>query len=210
MLLKKFPWTTVALGLFTLAITGMHLEQRLELTAMIGEPWRLWTGHFTHWNSDHLFWDLLVFMGLGAFCETRDRRALLALVTLGIVAMSIPLLAVTESYRGLSGLDSGLFALAGCLLAETAVREGNGRMLVCLLLAAAGFVGKSLFEATTGTTLFVNSRSAGFQPLVSAHLIGACAGVGCFIVQTGQSRVFAHLSSRKEQVRTARARHRSV
>lgn len=179
--LKKLPWTTAFLAVFTLTIAGLRLEQHLELTAAMHEPWRLWTGHFTHWNTDHLFWDLVVFMGLGAYCERRDRRAFLALIVLGVFAMSPPLLMMVGTYRGLSGLDTGLFALAACFLAETAYRERNGRMLACLGVAVAAFLGKSLFEAATGSTLFVDSRSAEFQPMVSAHLLGACAGVGCFI-----------------------------
>lgn len=178
--LKRVPWTTLVLSIFALLIAGLNLQPRLELTASLHEPWRLWSGHFTHWSQDHLCWDLAVFVVLGAFCELRQRRAFLGLVGPGAVAMSVPLLVITDTYRGLSGLDTGLFVLAGCILAQAAIRERNGRMLTVVLLAMLAFVGKSMFEAVTGATLFVDSGSSGFQPLVSAHLLGAFAGLGCF------------------------------
>src|SRR5262245_43857249 len=81
--LSRIPWATILLAALTLAIAGLCLESHVELTAASNEPWRLWTGHFTHWNGDHLFWDLIVFIGLGAYCERRNRLAFLVLVIPG-------------------------------------------------------------------------------------------------------------------------------
>ncbi len=32
-----------------------------------GQWWRHLTGYVTHWNAEHLFWDVLVFIVLGAW-----------------------------------------------------------------------------------------------------------------------------------------------
>jgi membrane associated rhomboid family serine protease len=45
-----------------------------------GQWWRLATGHVTHWSANHLFWDLLMFVALGATLECRNRRRFVALL----------------------------------------------------------------------------------------------------------------------------------
>src|SRR5262245_41482469 len=78
-----------------------------------GEPWRLFTGHLTHWNWDHLVWDVLMFAVLGVLIESRSRAAFARVLFVSTAAISAAVwffsANVTE-YRGLSGIDSGLFA----------------------------------------------------------------------------------------------------
>ena len=80
-----------------------------------------------------------------------------------------------SEYRGLSGIDTGLFAwltisqlrksLAGRDRYFTAFWIMNGFMLL----------GKLAFEMITGDVLFV--QTDGFQPLLESHLAGAAVGI---------------------------------
>src|SRR4051812_18393576 len=77
-----------------------------------GQWWRLFTGHLTHWGSEHLAWDLLVFFALGVICETTDRRRFVTVLGAPslVIALSVwALLPHAQTYRGLSGLDTALF-----------------------------------------------------------------------------------------------------
>jgi rhomboid family GlyGly-CTERM serine protease len=177
-------WVTTALTVMTLVIAlwpGASEALQFDRTAIeAGEPWRNVTSHFTHWSNEHLAWDLLVFFGLGCLCEQLDRQRFL--VVIAAASLLIPfglwiLAANLPTYRGLSGLDTALFALLSAATLSTAYRERN--WLVALLVAGllAGLVGKTAFELVSGGTIFVQATE--FQPVPLAHLIGG--GVGAFI-----------------------------
>jgi rhomboid family GlyGly-CTERM serine protease len=175
--------TTLALCAAALLTYTCGLEERLQYdrsAIAAGEWWRLLTGQLTHWSGDHLFWDLSVFGLLGGWCEkTQGRRFFLCLAgsTLAILLLlwfGKPEIAL---YRGLSGIDSALFLLA----AATALREDleRRRWPVFLTTSAvlAGFCAKTVFEAVTGRTVFVDSARGGFQPVVLVHAVGAAAAL---------------------------------
>jgi rhomboid family GlyGly-CTERM serine protease len=130
-----------------------------------------------HWNVEHLFWDLLMFVMLGAICESRCRGFYYA--TLLLTAVAIPIAVawmhpeITE-YRGLSGLDTAIFSLLISLqLLRSSHREAQSRFVfggIWLLLC-----GKLLYEFWTGQTLFVQDTS--FAPIPMAHLVGVVVGL---------------------------------
>ena len=159
--------TTIALTIVTLAaalIDGSLLELQRG-----GPVWRLVTCHFTHWTHEQLAWDLLAFVVLGLACERRNRRAFQA--TLLASAVFIPLGVMlfaphVIAYRGLSGLDSALFAL---ILALELRRSRSWIVAAC----AAGFAAKIAFELYTSSTVFVSDLGAGVAPVPIAHLAGA-------------------------------------
>src|SRR5262249_40581548 len=114
-----------------------------------GELWRVVTGHFVHWSGEHLFWDVLALGVLGWLCEQEAPRRFLA--CLAVSAVAIPaILWFAEprmaAYRGLSGLDSALFAmLAGTIITESFVERDWTRL--CLAgLVSIGFAAKIGFE----------------------------------------------------------------
>lgn len=181
--LDRLPWVTLAVAMAACALlasagwTGVLTYDRAAIAA--GEPWRLFTGHLTHWNFDHLLWDVLAFIAAGAIIEGRSRRTLLATLGLSAVAISATVwIAQPElaSYRGLSGVDSALFTCAGVLLFHEARRSGNARFAWLIGLALFGFLAKIGYEIATGATLFVDSAAAGFVPLPLAHAVGGAAG----------------------------------
>ena len=145
-----------------------------------GEWWRLLTGHLAHWSRDHLFWDLAVFAVLGAICEREDRQRFALCGFLSAVAISVGiwlLLPDLTTYRGLSGVDSALFALLVGTILRTAVRDQRWTWVAGASLLLIGFLGKTVFEVATGATLFVDSTGSGMIPIPLAHVLGAAAGL---------------------------------
>src|SRR5882757_5386985 len=103
---------SVLLTLLTLAaalIPGSSLELRRG-----GPAWRIVTRHFTHFTYEQLAWDALVFLILGIACARRNRGAYQAALLASILLVPIAVLVFAPevtTYRGLSGIDSALFAL---------------------------------------------------------------------------------------------------
>ncbi|HXA16857.1 MAG TPA: rhombosortase [Thermoanaerobaculia bacterium] len=160
--------TTVYLTLLTLAaalIPGSSLELRRG-----GAAWRIATCHFTHFTYEQLAWDALVFVVLGIACARRSRGAFQATLLASIIVVPIAVLALAPdvtTYRGLSGIDSALFALLLTM-------EWQRSRLVALC-AAGGFAMKLIFEMTSGATVFVSGGA--FVPVPAAHLSGAAVGL---------------------------------
>ncbi|MCA9258715.1 MAG: rhombosortase [Planctomycetales bacterium] len=187
---KRTSGDRVLLGVVVTSVAAALLAQ---LAPAVGEAWqwdpaqaqterlwRLFACHLSHWSWDHLTWDLATFVGLALTC--RRHAPWRTLIALACAAAIIPW-AVTEahpqltSYRGLSGIDSALFVVWTSLVWQASRRAGDRVSAGLAALGIAGFLGKSLFEIFTGSTLFVDSAAAGFTPLPVAHLAGAAAGL---------------------------------
>jgi rhomboid family GlyGly-CTERM serine protease len=174
---------TVSLAVAAVAIQWIprwaDLLQFDRQAILDGQWWRMLTGHLTHWNVDHLFWDLAMFVFLGAMVERQSRLRLVAVCLVSAVSISFLVLwgqLDLRTYRGLSGLDTALFVYLACDQLAGAWRQrswGEGLLPAILL---AGFGGKLLYEVLTGSTLFVDGQTAGFVVVVMAHAVGAAAG----------------------------------
>lgn len=147
---------------------------------LAGAWWRGLTAHLVHWNTEHLVWDLLMFVVLGYLIERQSRGRLLwlwlgsAAAISGFVWIARPDVA---TYRGLSGIDTALFVYLAVMLVVHAVQHRQfGRGLAAGMLLT-GLAGKLFFESATGGTLFVNSAAAGFGVVIEAHLLGAAVGM---------------------------------
>ncbi len=182
-LLKSLPVTTAMIACALLAHLLPSGNAWLELDfAAVGEGqwWRLWTGHLTHFGGEHLFWDLLMFGILGAACENQQPRRFLLAMPLLIAGISATIWLTCPdilTYRGLSGIDTGLFVwfVSDRGLAAWQTRDRGATL--CWLGLGGSLIGKLVFEALTGNTLFVDSTA--FRPLVEAHLGGAVLGLLC-------------------------------
>ncbi len=177
-------YVTVTVVLASLVIAALPRSAswfEFRHAAVVGGAWwRVFSGHLTHFGWEHAAWDIGVFAVLGMLCEYRGRRATLA--CLGLASACIPLAIAwgsptLEIYRGLSGLDTALFALLGTTLLADKWREGNrpGMLLFAGLLA--GMAGKIAWEFLTDRTMFVDHGEANFVPVPLAHLVGAAVGL---------------------------------
>jgi rhomboid family GlyGly-CTERM serine protease len=172
----------VTLALFALSLAAFLLPELSKLLqfdrARIagGEIWRIVTGHFMHWTGEHLFWDAAMFLALGIILETRHRRDYIVCLLAAAIAISAGVWLLQPNlptYRGLSGLDTALFAMLATELLRTARRRRELLVPVVLLF---GLGGKIAFELATGATFFVNAGSD-FIAVPLAHGIGALVGV---------------------------------
>ncbi|MDT8391588.1 MAG: rhombosortase [Lentisphaeria bacterium] len=206
---KTIPFVTLllalpAVGLFIFPASSA-LFQYDRAAIFQGEFWRLITHHWTHWNADHLIWDLITFIGLGAVCELRDRRAFIRVITVTSLVISVALFTALGSLmtcRGLSGLDSALF---GLLITRVYLDEGRRDRAVkhlCLAAAAFFFI-KTLIETGAGVTLFVDSAQARMIPIPLSHLSGFISG--CFLASPSALTIFrARMSPRGSRINAGR------
>ena len=182
-LLTKVPATaTIAfVALATAAVPFASNALQYERSSiMVGEWWRLATCHVTHWNEEHLLWDFLMFMVLGAWCEWRSPRRMRMCLVIGAIAVSstvILLFPRMQAYRGLSGVDTALFTLLAVELFREGRRERDRWQCVVTGGLLLGFVAKVAYEAIAGSTIFVDEQAAGFVPLAWDHLAGAVVGM---------------------------------
>lgn len=166
-----------------------------------GELYRLVTGHFVHWNLDHLVWDAAVFIVLLLIGWRTDRRRTLATLAAASVAIPVVLwfaMPQMQTYRGLSGLDSALFAMVAALWWRDARAAGHRGAVITLGTLGGAFFAKLVYEITTGQTLFVDSHAAGFVPIPLAHLVGGVVGalVALRPSEPRATRTAANLASR--------------
>ena len=172
-----------------LSATAILFQVHADLTARMtfdrwaiaaGEYWRFFTGHLTHWNVDHMDWDVLMFAILGAMIERRSRVWLIATLIASAAAISVVVWcgqAGVDEYRGLSGIDSALFTFVALVLFDDARRTAQTFAVWALTFMATAFVGKLGWELASGSTLFVDSSAAGFTPLPLVHAVGGSAGI---------------------------------
>jgi rhomboid family GlyGly-CTERM serine protease len=180
--MKRLPWLTLASAALAIVV---HLIPALTLgwqfdraTVAHGQLWRFFTAHLTHFGSNHLLWDVIAFIILGAMVERVSRSAFLvtlalsaALITLGVWIAQPQF----TTYRGLSGIDSALFGFVVVCVIADGWRARHGFSLAVGGIALAGFAAKCVYELATQTTVFVAATET-FAPVPLAHLIGLLAG----------------------------------
>ncbi len=198
-------WTTGFLAILCVANVGLILgnglaDPTLEVlqfdrdAIFAGELWRLVTGNFVHWSLEHFLLDALAFAVLGWMydpqCRCRDNGSLLRLDSLPMLILltsagiGISLLAFQPqlmTYRGFSGVDSGLFAVV--IVSELMHATDSRRKWLCVVPAAIVFVAKLAFEVTTGDLFFATDSLGELgQPVPLAHAAGAAIAAGLFIL----------------------------
>lgn len=183
-MLQQLPVVAAALAAMALlaglspSVTSLLEYDRQAVAA--GEHFRLVTGHLVHWSYDHLLWDVVMFAALAAFLERTSRRLLVATLAVSTAAISLALWMFAPEvnvYRGLSGIDSALFATALGVVFFESLRAKHRVSLWVVGALGGGFIAKVAFEAVTGTTLFVDSSASAFVPLPLVHAVGAAAGL---------------------------------
>jgi rhomboid family GlyGly-CTERM serine protease len=145
-----------------------------------GQVWRLVTGHLVHYSFDHFFWDTITFGILAVVCERKSDRRFVGCLFTSAVLISLALWFCAPSidrYRGLSGVDSALFALLAAELFIEGIRSATRQQVAVAATCLTGFLLKTAFELATSHTLFVTSLGSGAVGVPVAHLVGAATGL---------------------------------
>ena len=170
-------------GIMLLAVVvqcSTGLAEALQWQRNTGSGVRWLTSHLCHWSWNHLVWDVFAF-GLLSLLSLRvaPSRYVFSLLA---AAMMIPLeirinQPMLDSYRGLSGIDCALFGLVAAALWRQPSGDRKGvSARIMAVLGGGGFLAKTLYELTTGGTLFVDAGPEPFIPVISAHLVGFFCG----------------------------------
>ncbi|MBI3268472.1 MAG: rhombosortase [Planctomycetes bacterium] len=182
--LREIPYVSLLLaaaaGALFLAPAATAALQFERAALAAGQAWRILTCHWTHFNLDQLVWNALPFAFLGGLCEREDRRRFLACLAGSALLLPLAVYAFVPTvklYRGLSGVDSALFALLSASILREKVAARSWGWVVACACVLAGFFGKVVFEMATGATFFVDSAAAGMVPLPLVHVLGAAIGI---------------------------------
>lgn len=174
----RVPWAT---SLAAATALGLHLAPAAASALVYdrapifaGELWRLWTGHWVHWGTAHLGWNLVVFVPAGVWAErlAPSRTRLFLVLAPGAISLGLLGFAPTLArYVGLSGLASGLLALFAFtrLSARAAERWFWWSVLALLVLK----IGAELFA---DHPLFARFTDPTIRPVPLAHAAGVLVG----------------------------------
>ncbi len=180
---SELPVLTFAIALLSLVIfciPGIGEFLAFDRVAVEqGEVWRLLTSHLTHWSAEHLFWDVLAFLILGIVLERTDRPLFLGVLLGSGLSISLALWFFRPEmtgYRGLSGVDSGLFAAWVGILLRNAQKDRDRLQWFFAVALIVGFIGKIFWELLTASNVFVDSMGVGVVGVPLAHLVGTALG----------------------------------
>jgi len=181
----KLPWVTVAviaLAIVASAIPALSRWLVFDRAAIIdGQWWRLMTGNWVHFSTDHLLADAIAVGVAGGLIERQERmRALWFYVAAtATVGLAVFFLAPgVAEYGGLSGVACGAVGY----LALNEIKRSNARRWVPVLVLAL-LMTKVGWEYATGRALFVSAHG-GMMVLPLAHVAGLLSGLGYWAVWT--------------------------
>jgi rhomboid family GlyGly-CTERM serine protease len=189
--IRQSPVTTVVAVLATLigfsdsltTLLDIHLHGQITVLQLV-------TCHLTHWSAEHSMWDIGMFAVLGVMCERAAPRAFYA--TLLSSALLIPLCVMLSNptidiYRGLSGIDTGIFALFASISLFKSFSKNDGWSMAIFGIMLVLLWCKIAFEFWSGNILFVQQLN--FVPVPMAHAVGAVLGSIIGLVVALQSQL---------------------
>ena len=191
---RHIPLASLLLVAFAVAVSLLpgvaECLQYDRLAVAQGAMWRLMTSHFVHWSGEHLFWDVLALGLLGWMCEREGRGRFLSCVAVSTAIIPLSL-SIAEpqmtTYRGLSGIDSALFAMLAVRVGKEAITDRNWLRLSLIGIVSIGFAAKVVYELVTGGTLFVDSSAGVMTPMPLAHVVGGLVGAVCALYKSPRS-----------------------
>lgn len=178
---RSLPWLSLALVAVAAAAWAMPGHGAWLGWEPGAAPWRLFTSQLAHWDPDHLLWDGLAVLILGAYAESRWSAPTRLALALGLVLVPLTVVAVHPglAFRGLSGLACTLALVA----AIATWREARLQLdLLGMLLGGGlllGLLAKTAYELLTADAVFASAAT--WQPVPVAHLAGMVAAL-CLLI----------------------------
>ncbi|HSY19880.1 MAG TPA: rhombosortase [Candidatus Acidoferrales bacterium] len=185
---RRLPVITLLLlgsGVLAASCSGWSSWLVYDRSAILsGEVWRMYTGHWVHFSTAHLAYDLVVLGIVGWIIETKPlpNFGRMCLVAPWLISGGLLLMEPQVKYYG--GL-SALAVTAVVYLALYGLNEAGAWSWICLS-ALLGLAGKTAFELITGHTLFVTGNDT-VKVSVASHVLGALVA----LVFYGAGKLFA-------------------
>ncbi len=154
-----------------------------------GEIWRMFTGHWVHFSTSHMVYDLLALGIAGCIIEAKNLPLFGWLCLLAPWLISAVLL-LFEPHMKLFGGLSALATTAIVYLALFGLHDAPSWRWVCLG-ALLGIAGKIIFEMSTGRMMFVTTGNVPVTVSVAGHISGAMIALlfyGWWKIFAGRSR----------------------
>ena len=174
-LVRRLPLITLLLvgsGVVIALFPGWTAWLIYDRSAILsGEIWRMFTGHWVHFSTSHLVYDLLALGIAGWICETKKLPYFGWLCLLAPWLISTVLLVFEPQMKSFGGL-SALATTAIVYLALFGLHDAAPWRWVCLA-ALLGFFGKILFEMSTGRMMFATTGNVSTVVSVASHISGA-------------------------------------
>ena len=173
---RRRPLLTLLLvgGAVVATIPGLTPWLVYDRAAIVsGEVWRMFTGHWVHFSTAHLFYDVLALAVAGWISETQKLPNFGWLCGLSPWLISAVLLFGEPQMRYFGGL-SALATTCICYLALFGLHNHTCWRWICLV-ALLGICGKIAVEAATGRMIFAIIQEAPVRVAVASHLAGAGA-----------------------------------
>jgi rhomboid family GlyGly-CTERM serine protease len=145
-----------------------------------GQLWRMFTGHWVHFSTRHLVWDLIPLGLAGWILEARRSPCFGWFCFLSPWAISAALLVLEPQMRFCGGL-SGLATAAIALLAVGGLLDAPPWRWVCVAVLL-GLFGKTIFELVAGHGLWVNFNDPSVAVSATSHLAGAATAVFFYLL----------------------------
>ena len=193
-LVQRLPVITLLLvgsGVVVALFPGSSSWLIYDRSAILsGEIWRMFTGHWIHFSTSHLVYDLLALGIAGWIIETQKLPHFGWLCLLTPWLISAVLLFFEPQMKVFGGL-SALATTAIVYLALFGLHDAPPWRWVCLA-ALMCIVGKILFEMTTGRMIFVTTGNIPVTVAVAGHISGALIALLFY----GQSKIFTRRNRR--------------
>jgi len=140
-----------------------------------GQLWRMFTGHWVHFSTRHLVWDLIP-LGIAAWIlEERRSPCFGRFCILSPWVISAALLVLEPQMRFCGGL-SGLATAAIALLALGGLSDAPPWRWVCVAVLL-GLLGKTIFELVAGHGFWGNFNDPSVVVCATSHIVSAATAL---------------------------------
>jgi rhomboid family GlyGly-CTERM serine protease len=172
------PWAFVAAAVaagLVASVPGANdwlIFDRAQIEA--GQFWRLVTGHWAHFSTSHLFWNVVALAAAAMFTVETSQIRTGAFMAASALAIGVGVFCMEPDLRWFGGLSGVATALIARAVANRVKQEPTFRVLAVLgiLLLAA----KLIWEALTTQAVFAAFADADVRTSWIAHLLGLLVG----------------------------------
>lgn len=180
----KFPIATLSISVVIIGLFMLFGEAPATLIWQSDElnVWQLFSAHFVHIGTEHLFWNCFAFIVLGSIIEQHSIKRLMLALTVGCTAVNFYLFVLFDlsAYAGLSGALNTLLIVA--LYQVSKVPGYKAAAWLSFMIS----VTKLIYEWSTGNTVLT---SLAWPAVPEAHFAGLIGGLCLCLLFTCKSKL---------------------